>query len=367
MNAITSLFPNGWKLKHSIILIFTLYGILMYTLENINGRFWLNDFRVYYSAAEAFLKGDPVYGLPFGLDTGYYKYGPETLLFFIPATVLPYFVASSFHFWITLGLTIWLFLFHGKDIWGKGKKHLLIGIALFVTIVVLLTRELHLGNVNIILISALTLSVYSYEKNRFWLSAFLLAFIILTKPYFGIFVLPFVFRMQWKFLLQIGLSAIVFILFLLPFKGFQGTIDLHVEWWEAMMGHSSMLTSEQTVFSILQKISGIDIASSYGLPILFFVGLLFSFLKRKDKSIQLSMYVLIAVVPNLVVTDLEHFLFVLPLLFHHVNTWSEKSTLLKILFCAFLPFFVLEGLFPFGTLGLANLGIVILSLIPPKN
>lgn len=350
-----------------MVLIFVLYGILMYTLENINGRFWLNDFRVYYSATEAFLKGDPVYGLPFGLDTGYYKYGPETLLFFIPTTFLPYFLASSIHFWLTLGLSNWLFLFHGKDLWNKGKIYLLLAIGLFASMVVLLTRELHLGNVNIILISALSLSIYLFENNKRWLSALIFAFIILTKPYFGIFVLPFIFRKHWEFLLQISLSAVALILLILPFKGFQGTIDLHIEWWKAMMGHSTMLTSDQTVFSLILKISGIEISASFGLPILFVVGLLFSFIKRMEKSVQLSLFLLIAIVPNMVVTDLEHFLFVLPLLFLFLKNWKEKSRVLKVLFCAFLPFIMLEGLFPFGSLGLANLGIVLVSMVPPKN
>lgn len=367
MNLRKVVFPSGWNNRHSVVLIFLLYGILMYTLENINGRFWLNDFRVYYSAAEAFLNHNPVYGLPFGLDTGYYKYGPEILLFFIPATFFPYFAASSFHFWLTLGLSSWLFLFHGKELWSKGKIYMLLAVGLFASMVVLLTRELHLGNVNIILISALTLSIYFFENNKRWFSALILALIILTKPYFGIFILPFVFRKHWNFLLQISLSALALILLILPFKGFQGTIDLHLEWWEAMMGHSTMLTSDQTVFSIIRKISSIEISATLGLPILFLVGLLFSFLKRKQNSVQLSLFLLLAIVPNMVVTDLEHFLFVLPLLFIFLKNWKEKSLLLKVSFCAFLPFLVLEGLFPFGSLGLANLGIVILSLVPAKN
>jgi hypothetical protein len=39
--------------------------IAVFTLEKINERFWLNDFKVYYSAAQALINGQQVYGTPF--------------------------------------------------------------------------------------------------------------------------------------------------------------------------------------------------------------------------------------------------------------------------------------------------------------
>ena len=43
--------------------------ILLFILiiENVNQRFWLNDFKVYYLAAEAFLTHQPVYGRKYWL------------------------------------------------------------------------------------------------------------------------------------------------------------------------------------------------------------------------------------------------------------------------------------------------------------
>jgi len=58
--------------------------VLALVLEVVNGRFWLNDLKVYVMAADALRQGQPVYGLPFGLDTGFYKYAPGVLYLFLP-------------------------------------------------------------------------------------------------------------------------------------------------------------------------------------------------------------------------------------------------------------------------------------------
>ena len=44
--------------------------LLALVLEVVNGRFRLNDLRVYVMAADALRHGQQVYGVPFGLDTG---------------------------------------------------------------------------------------------------------------------------------------------------------------------------------------------------------------------------------------------------------------------------------------------------------
>ncbi|MEI6456446.1 MAG: hypothetical protein WCO93_09170, partial [bacterium] len=83
-NQITSLggtkILTYWKF---IVFAFVLF-LTAFIFENINGRFWLNDFKVYYMAAKALLTGNQVYDLPFGEPSGYYKYSPFVLFFFFP-------------------------------------------------------------------------------------------------------------------------------------------------------------------------------------------------------------------------------------------------------------------------------------------
>src|SRR5689334_15868891 len=78
----------------------------VFTVEKINGRFWLNDFRVYYSAAQALVNGKQVYGTPFGLDTGFYKYSPFVAMLFVPYTFLSFEVAAVIHFVILCAASI---------------------------------------------------------------------------------------------------------------------------------------------------------------------------------------------------------------------------------------------------------------------
>ena len=66
-------------------------------LEQVNGRFWLNDFRVYYMAATNLRDGLPIYGVVFGEDTGLYKYLPFALYFFVTLTYFDFLTAATVH------------------------------------------------------------------------------------------------------------------------------------------------------------------------------------------------------------------------------------------------------------------------------
>ena len=93
---------------------FILYSALIFAaifvVENINHRFWLNDFRVYYLAAKALIAGEQVYGVSFGLGTGFFKYSPMTLLLFTPYTIVSIQVANIIHFIINASCAIASFL-----------------------------------------------------------------------------------------------------------------------------------------------------------------------------------------------------------------------------------------------------------------
>src|SRR6187401_3049535 len=96
------------KLKSYLPLIVfaTILFAAVFTIEKINGRFWLNDFKVYYSAAQALVNHQQVYGTPFGLDTGFYKYSPFVAMLFVPYTLFSFDVAAVIHFIILCAATI---------------------------------------------------------------------------------------------------------------------------------------------------------------------------------------------------------------------------------------------------------------------
>ena len=80
------------------ILIMALVFIAFGVIEAVNKRFWLHDFQVYYDAATNFFSGETVYGIPFGLGSGYYKYSPFGLFIFYPLTLVPFSIAKVYYF-----------------------------------------------------------------------------------------------------------------------------------------------------------------------------------------------------------------------------------------------------------------------------
>ena len=324
----------AFLLKHRSAIIFSTLTVVLFLImmlvEQANGRFWLNDFRVFYEAAQALVSNEQVYGVTFGLDTGYYKYSPFTLLFFTPFTLLPFSLASIVQFWIIVALTIYLILtlnkLVNKYVFNLKSNNVFLFLIVLIIILNHLIRELHLGNTNIILMFLLTLALQFSLKNKILLASTLLAVVILTKPYFLVLVLPFILYQKWKLINSTGLLIVAFVGASILILGWENGTGLYQDWFVSMSQHSGYLTSSHTISSLLRNYFSIDLQGYF--DFLFFAlnaGLLFSFfwvLKQKtqitnsDKNQgQLLFYfLLIASVPNFLITDTEHFLFSIPLL-----------------------------------------------------
>ena len=176
---------DSWK----FILYSGLIFVAIFCVENINHRFWLNDFRVYFLAAKAFIAGEQVYGVSFGLGTGFFKYSPLTLLLFTPYTVVPIQVANTIHFFINTSCAIASFLVIEQIIVDhlfvpKTKRTHLLLMLVFVCVLNHLFREVHLGNINMVIVLALSIALSLILRSKSITAGFLLALVIITKPYF---------------------------------------------------------------------------------------------------------------------------------------------------------------------------------------
>lgn len=371
---------------------FAIIAVVLFTailiIEKINGRFWLNDFKVFYSAAEALLNDEQVYGKAFGLSTGFYKYSPFTLIFFTPFTLFSYEIASIIHFLIiglcTIFTIIQLEQIIGKYLFEYGKKSYLTFVSIFLCVVLHLVRELHLGNINMILLALLGLSLKFSLESKPIRSGLLLAIAIITKPYFIICVLPFLLHRRYKEVITVTASGILFVLLSAIAIGFSASITLYLDWFAAMMDHSSYLTSNHTVFALLNKYTGLSIQPTYALPFLGVIGAISclyfwkagntsdkstSFVSTSE-SLLIHYYFLIAIIPNILITDTEHFLFSLPLIAVLVLYLSKiKHRLWTVLFILLIFLYEgnssdligknLAGKFEnFGILGISNLIII---------
>jgi hypothetical protein len=109
--------------------------------------------------------------------------------------------------------------------------------------------------------------------------------------------------------------------------GIPESVALYSEWFCAMKEHSGYLSSSHTIFSLLNYYAGVQISPAFGLAglcsaaILLFGYFYFREKKGTNKKSKLELqpmimffFLLIALVPSLLITDTEHFLFSLPLI-----------------------------------------------------
>ena len=322
--------------------------------ELVNGRFWLNDFRVYYTAAEQFIQGGTIYGEAFGLDSGFYKYSPFVLVFFVPFALLPFKIAAIIYYFITVFVIISLFINLKKCFLQyfpslSNKRNLAVTLIVFLTLANHFFRELHLGNVNALV---LLMTVYAMrlllQENKSILSGIFIALCILIKPHFLILVPLFILRREYKFLLTLFVSLFVFSSFPALFVGIKYNNTLIAEWLQTIISHNSTNAYfANTTYCWIQKnMAGIGISIPQEAVFVFIttvVALLFFFLwmkhdkeEKQNQSISkqnflTEYFLLISCIPNLVKTDTEHFLLSMPIILFLIMTlFSRKLSVYAI-------------------------------------
>ncbi len=318
-------FPEfGW--------ILALFFVLFFMLQLKNNRFELNDFKVYYLGMQNFINGDAIYGIPFGLGSGLYKYSPFALLPFTVFYYLPFIVAAVlYYFLVAAAILIVIYktyhllkqVFNFTDI----KKTPI----LYLTTLILLNhfyRELHLGNVNMLLLLLYVISLEKIFENKQIFAGILMGIGLLFKLHF-IVLLPVLLLFK-KFRASVSMLATFAIGLLFPalFLGFEGNNALLKAWFDAMKGHNvSISSSADTIYAWINKILSIIEMQQQGivfsLIILLLLGLFFLWFIFKEKQgvsvhskiqkFTLVYLLVIAAIPVITVTDSEHFLFSLPI------------------------------------------------------
>lgn len=373
----------------------TIVCILNLVFNTINGRFWLSDFRVYYMAAKSLLSGGQVYLQSFSDGSGFYKYSPFTLFFFLPYCMFNYTVASIIHFSI-LSFSFWYtFLIIRKILTNYfvigSIKHegLLLSLAFF-CILLHLVRELYLGNINIVLLLLCALALRNYLSGKPLLGSILFGIVLLTKPFFLILLIPLIFRKQWKALLWLSLILVAGLFLPFLFLGYEKSFILYSAWIKIMLIHDQGFPGMNSFDYILQYYF------SQGLPyyaehiIILIAGMAVSFfilmnLRKEHKSLKMREYanknlifewfLILALIPNLVKTDSEHFLNSAPILIFIIYYIGSTRKYWLIPVMIILIFFyggnssdllgrdLSLNLFSMGLLGLSNILIVFLSLV----
>jgi hypothetical protein len=342
------------KIRLPFWLFCCIFFPLYFIIENHNHRFDLCDFKVYYLAAQNLLAHQPIYHQIFGQASGFYKYSPVALLFFVPFAFLPYMVAASAYFALLslfIFLTIKKITTFAQALSGKPAS----GAAPYLVLLIGGTqffRELHVGNINAILLYLCMIALELLWKNKKIASGMIFGLVILFKPHFAV-VLPLLlfFRLPVSFLAAIG-TAVAGVVVPMAVFGFGGDLAVHREWLSAMAQHNTteeLIKAPNTLHHLVSVFihggfSGMNTLITFGGLALIYGILLF--LAGRDKTrvnnssfMTLAFLVCIAAIPNITFTDTEHFLLLLPLAGYLVNVFSGENTRTKLLtICAFVMY-----------------------------
>jgi hypothetical protein len=354
----------------------------MLYVEVRNGKFWTNDLKVYYEATIDFFNGNNTYTKSYGLDTGYFKYPPTTLYFFLFLSQFTYFTAQVLHSIVLLiSLFVSVVTLHKTLQFQENtsKKYSWVLYIAFSFIAIHVVREIHMGNVNLILLVLFVLGLNAFDNKKLVQFALFWSLMVILKPIVILAFIPILFFKQWKIIgLMIGFGMLFLILPMLH-KGFDGGLVLWMDWFKSISLHGDYIISENSIKYLTNYYTGIDsawIPSLIGLIIL--VGIMVWIkIRYKDESTDFMEWaaLFMAFTPSFFVTDTEHFLLSLPLILIIIKKIIQlKIYYYWILFLIIITPFALKSndllgseLAAFanekGVIGLSNLLVVLLFIL----
>lgn len=308
--------------------------VAMIAIDAINGRLWLNDLRVYWEASGHFLRGEVVYGSSFGLESGFYKYAPIGLLVFAPLAVLPFELAAIL-FALVIGVAIVIGiafadrLVRNSVVQDAPLREAVPYLALLIT-AVHFHREIHLGNVNMLLLLALLSAIDRSVKGNGRIAGLLFGFALLMKPHFVVLLPLLLLHRKWREVASAMITIVCGILLPPLLLGWQDGVAIHRDWLHAMATHNASVfytgsgskMATDTLYTVIWRASGGAFPATMSTALVLLAIVAFSsfaydrWLARTGdarRNFTMLALLLIAAVPSLTPTDTEHFLFSMPL------------------------------------------------------
>lgn len=298
-------------------------------LNIYNDRFGMSDMQVYFDAAGKLLAGESPYGTAFGLSSGFYKYSPAAALVFAPFHLVSWFTARVLFYLIISASIAWylprfmVLISRQLDCEVSLKSGVVALTAL--TLAGHISRELLLGNVNWILLVLLLIAFFRMERQPY-LTGILFAVALAFKPHFAVLFPWFLLRRQFTVLLTA--AGVLLVLFFLPAAGWgmSYNLDLLHEWLATMRAHNHKLAdSPNTFYGVPSRWFGIEgswlvlftlSVVAVGLGVWILLNWYREALGRLKvrHNLFLEYALILAIIPNLVHTDTEHFMWTFPLI-----------------------------------------------------
>jgi hypothetical protein len=330
-------------------LLFGAASILFLFAEIAHDRFKYHDFEVYYKAGGRILAGENLYR---PLEDGFYRYlyTPTAAIYFMPFALLP-FPAAKVVYWLFLTIMILLGFYLARSLASPDFRKdsptrtntllLLAGLILGVHI----QQELHLGQVNHLLLVLYLGMAYLFLKNKPVTLALIWAISIFIKPFGLIFVPYFAVKKRLK---ELGLFLLfAVLLFFLPLifydrtefvNQLQGSIrEIRIELAEKQ---DLLRPANHTIFSVVVRYSPLRfvkwtpfVQTLYRgiLLILMALGVLWIIIKGRSlaKGYVLEFALLTGLIPLIAFTNYNAFGFVELIVFLLLFNFHEFSVFEK--------------------------------------
>lgn len=301
--------------------------------EAINHRLWLSDFEVYYKAAYRLINSQNLYRHP---EDGHYifKYSPVSALIFIPFTLFSFEIAKIIYWLFLTGIIVLTFYLSVQLISPKNgfnaetRKINTLYIISALILALHFLRELHLGQVNFLLMFIYVLVLLSFINKKNIIASILLSLSIFIKP-FGLIFLPYLlYRKKFKAVIVVGISTLVWgFTPLFFYKSWHLFFSQYYAWFNEIaieMGHKQHLlaNANHTIFSVIARFTPLHIIlSEPGFAPIYqsfiLIALMFFFYKvfkisSMNKTIDftiLDFFLLIGFIPLLAFTSENAFVF----------------------------------------------------------
>ena len=330
-----------WAVAPSNPFVWTMVALCatFIAVQLVRGPLRMHDLEVDYRAASNFLHGQPVYFQLFALQSGYFKYSPLSLFFLVPLACLPLAVAKLAHFVVSVALLIVTtpvlerFLataFFG----GRQARSTAIQLISTLVVIVLYERELGLGNHTIMLLAMVVWSCTLMVSGRERTAGLVLGLAILLKPHFLVLTPLLVVRRRFAAVTTCAATLLGGVVVPTIALGPQRSLMLHREWGETMLRHNARVSADLNTLQAM-LLRAVPVLHRFDVGIVFSLAVIalaaagaWLFVRRNQgrerrlgdtregratQAFVLEYFVLLGLIPNLVVTDSEHFLWSLPI------------------------------------------------------
>lgn len=316
----------GGKWNRNIYLLTFLFFFISSTILIMTDRFELLDFQVYYKSSQRILSQEQVYQRA---DDGHfiYKYSPYFALSFSIFSIFPILIAKII-FLVVIALcfasTIQLY----EVVFLDSKLSFMQLVCIFIVFSKHLQKELYLGQVNILILYLVSLSIY-FINTRWIYSCIAFIASLFIKP-IALVLLPFYFlKMKLKtcilFLIAIVASIVSSILFFPAYSQ-----SWFYELYSELASKSNLESLEtQTVFVLFHRLFRLSPHTSLycGVSLyIVFIALLLKYYYR------LSLYIILAMIPLLVCTSNNFYIVSMPLFIYLITRYKSMSYPEKIVF-----------------------------------